>query len=181
MTETSWLARPLVVAPEFPDAVEVLVTQVGALHGARGERVARRFFTKVEFSLECWTWARAKNGQGYGNFSIAGSVRGAHRVAWYLLVGEWPSEHLDHLCKTPSCVNPAHLDDVSCGENSKRGVVYRVIGNGTRKYWGSQAKCRSGLHEMTEDNTKVSHRGGKACIACATARARRNNERRRAA
>lgn len=33
--------------------------------------------------------------------------------------------HLDHLCRNTTCVNPAHLDPVECGENVRRGFVSR--------------------------------------------------------
>ena len=39
----------------------------------------------------CHVWTKAKNSRGYGVIWCDGKVRLAHRVAFYLAHGRWPS------------------------------------------------------------------------------------------
>lgn len=95
------------------------------------ERLPSRFWSKVvpEPNSGCWLWSGALNSGGYGCFNFGGSKgRGAHRVAYQVLVGEIPAGlHLDHLCRTRCCVNPAHLEPVTQRENCLRGVSPAAI------------------------------------------------------
>ena len=72
-----------------------------------------RFWSKVDrqSAKECWFWLAGKDSWGYGTFSIGQhKKRMAHRMAWSFLVGEIPDgQQLDHICRHPACVNPAHL------------------------------------------------------------------------
>ena len=89
-----------------------------------------RFWSKVDrrSTDECWPWLASQNGMGYGQFRV-GSLRDgsrrlvlAHRTAYELLVGPIPEGlTLDHLCRNPQCVNPAHLEHVTNAENIHRG------------------------------------------------------------
>lgn len=66
----------------------------------------------------CWLWTGAVVGDGYGRFS---HDLYAHRYAYELLVGPIPDGlHIDHLCRTPLCVNPAHMEPVTAAENNRR-------------------------------------------------------------
>ncbi len=85
--------------------------------------VNERFWAKVQRrgDQECWEWLSARHVRGYGLFQLDGTVVRAHRVAYGLLVGPIPAGLvLDHLCRNPPCVNPAHLEPVSQGENLRR-------------------------------------------------------------
>lgn len=46
---------------------------------------------------------------GYGTFVFCGDRAGAHRVAWFLHHGVWPTLQILHRCDVRNCVNPAHL------------------------------------------------------------------------
>lgn len=124
-----------------------------------------RFWEKVNISGqdECWIWSAHKDAKGYGKFGLGGRSKGmgyAHRVAFELCVGEiLPNHAIDHLCYTPSCVNPRHLRSVPRSWNQQnlsgpvstsvtgiRGVSwdkgsqrYRCFGqvNGKTKYLGT--------------------------------------------
>jgi hypothetical protein len=125
----------------------------------------------------CWLWQGADNGLGYGVLYIGNQRVYAHRLSYMLMVGPIPSGHdLDHLCSTPACVNPTHLEPVSHLENVRRGRApsARVVRLGI---------CLRG-HPRTTENVRV-RRGHSQCRPCqaAYARARRQRltEERRAA
>lgn len=75
----------------------------------------------------CWLWGGAHNEEGHGLFFPSRrSPIGAHRYSYRQLVGPIAEGlHLDHLCRNPPCVNPAHLDPVTVAENTRRGYVAR--------------------------------------------------------
>lgn len=96
-----------------------------------------------------WTGSVSK---GYGQISIKGRLYRAHRVSFECRNGPIPPKlYLDHLCRTPLCINPAHLEPVTHQENLARGA--RLI-----------THCPHG-HEYSPANTKV-YPSGRTCIAC---------------
>ena len=73
----------------------------------------------------CWIWRGHINKDGYGLLLTrpTGHSAQAHRLVYEILVGPIPPGLvIDHLCRTPACVNPQHLDPVSIGENVRRGL-----------------------------------------------------------
>ena len=66
-----------------------------------------RFFAKTRLEQSgCLVWTGCRNKKGYGQVSIAVSLPAmAHRVAWALAHGAWPSDCLLHSCDNPPCVN----------------------------------------------------------------------------
>ena len=82
--------------------------------------VEERFWNKVFMCpmSGCWLWGGADNGAGYGRFNISGILVYAHRYSYELLRGAIPvGLVLDHLCRTPACVNPDHLRACTDFEN----------------------------------------------------------------
>jgi len=82
-----------------------------------------RFWSKVNKTNTCWLWEGTVENTGYGSFAVS-HTKGvlAHRLAYELSVGEIPSGlTLDHLCRVRNCVNPDHLEPVTCAENIRRG------------------------------------------------------------
>jgi hypothetical protein len=90
-----------------------------------------RFWSKVDVKGpdECWEWTGSRP-HGYGKmwsgeYSDNGHPRAvsAHRVSYVIHVGAIPDGFvIDHLCRNPGCVNPAHLEAVTHRENTLRGV-----------------------------------------------------------
>lgn len=69
----------------------------------------------------CWLWTGCRS-NGYGQIGMDGRMMLAHRLAYELIIGPIPTGlHIDHLCRTPLCVNPAHLEPVTPAENIRRG------------------------------------------------------------
>lgn len=120
-----------------------------------------RFWNKVDFGL-CWNWMAARDRHGYGRFCLNSRTRskGAHQVAWELLVGPVPDGfQLDHLCRNTSCVNPDHLEVVTFAENVRRGIALKG------QSW--KTHCKNG-HEFTPENTysPPGPRPKRQCRAC---------------
>lgn len=86
----------------------------------------------------------------------------AHRWGYERFIGPVPPElHMDHLCRNPGCVNPAHLEPVTPGENVLRGVSFSALNK-------RKTHCMHG-HEFTEENTlRYSYNGyhKRACRIC---------------
>jgi hypothetical protein len=118
---------------------------------------------------KCWVWTSALDFGGYPILWIGDgrSVR-AHRFSYQLLVGPIPEGlTLDHLCRNKRCVNPAHLDPCTAGENARRSPLapYNVR--------ATQTHCKRG-HEFSEQNTMI-HHGRRECRECHRARQRERN------
>jgi hypothetical protein len=93
-----------------------------------------RFWPKVQKTDGCWLWTGAKS-KGYGSFRPDNKTNGwAHRFAYELLVGPIPDGlHIDHLCRVPACVNPAHMEIVTLVENVLRGNSIPAVRARARK------------------------------------------------
>jgi hypothetical protein len=82
------------------------------------------------YDTPCWVWQGALC-KGYGRVYVGGGraefkARNAHTVEWEKINGPVPEGlELDHLCSVPACVNPAHLEAVTHGENMRRWLRAR--------------------------------------------------------
>jgi len=65
----------------------------------------------------CWTWSFNRNRQGYGQFQYEGRSRCAHRVAFRLVNGRWPTPCGLHTCDNPPCCNPSHIIEGTLRDN----------------------------------------------------------------
>jgi hypothetical protein len=83
----------------------------------RGERKQRRVPPPVQDENGCLIWQGYIMPNGYGN---SGSTY-AHRIAYEQACGPIPEGMtVDHLCEVKVCVNPAHLELVTRGDNTRR-------------------------------------------------------------
>lgn len=117
----------------------------------------------------CWIWSGRMDRDGYGRLDVAGRNVLAHRLSYEASVGPIPGDlTLDHLCRVTACVNPAHLEPVSRGENTMRGDTIPAR-------YAARTHCNYG-HPFDAANTAYPKRGGRACKTC-----RRQRSGRRAA
>ena len=71
----------------------------------------------------CWLWTGAKNDMGYGQMTVEGRTQYVHRILYERCKGAIPKGHeIDHLCRTPPCCNPEHLEAVTHRVNLRRGI-----------------------------------------------------------
>jgi hypothetical protein len=119
-------------------------------------RIFRSIDPSNEFSpTSCWTvtLGRLMN-TGYARIRYQGDYKLVHRVVYELLKDKIPEGMcLDHLCQNKACCNPAHLEVVSRGENTRRGQLGRRV-----------LACKYG-HPYNEANTCVS-KGHRICRQC---------------
>ena len=163
-----WLA-PLVrlvrletMRPQDGDAAQMVV--------AMAVNMKQRIWAKIspEPNSGCWLWTGGLGSNlGYGKFNH----KQAHRAAYEAFRGPIPPGlTIDHLCRTPSCVNPDHLEPVTHRENILRG----------RSLFAMNAKkthCPRG-HPLFGDNVyiRIDHRG-RECKSCRAAAERARQKR----
>jgi len=99
---------------------------------------------------------------GYGMFWWNKRKGLAHRFAYETFIGPIPEGlEIDHKCRNPSCVNPAHLQTVS----HKTNIILGVVGEVNAARQRSITHCPRG-HPYNEVNTYISPRGGRNCRMC---------------
>jgi hypothetical protein len=114
----------------------------------------------------CWLWTAGKK-RAYGAFAVEHDRTVlAHRWSYEHHVGPIPDGlTIDHLCRRPLCVNPAHLEPVTPRMNVLRGDT--VPARNARK-----THCKRG-HPFDEVNTYINSRGHRVCRECTRAANRR--------
>lgn len=107
----------------------------------------------------CWLWTAPPHSAGYSQISVNGRRVFGHRFAYTILVGPIPfGLELDHLCRTPLCVNPRHLEAVTHRVNMLRGLTVGALAAG-------RTECIRG-HPLAGDNLYVSPNGHRQCRSC---------------
>lgn len=128
-------------------------------------------YTQRSEGYGCWEWTGPVNDTtGYGTLRLAEkrSVT-AHRWGYEFLTGPVPAGLvLDHLCRNRRCVNPAHLEPVTRGENTLRGI-------GPSAQNARKTECHRG-HPLSGENLMIST-GRRYCRECNRQAARRSRER----
>lgn len=128
-----------------------------------------RFWQKVDQSAGpggCWLWRGSLINTGYGAFRYRGRSALAHRVVCELVGRPVPADMtVDHLCRVPACVNPAHLEIVTKRINTLRGTAPTAVN-------AAKTACVRG-HVFDEANT-ITTKHGRECRAC---RQRRESQR----
>lgn len=142
---------------------------------SRGHRWARGHNNRnplpqyVVAEYGCWVWQWCTDKDGYGLLWANGRRYRAHRWYWEQANGPIPDGLvIDHLCRNPSCVNPAHMEVVTHEENTRRGDNPFV--QNARK-----THCMNG-HPFDEQNTYI-HGGTRHCKTCGVVHTRERRER----
>jgi len=107
----------------------------------------------------CWLWAKSSNQKGYGKVWNKATQRleMAHRFMYEALIGKIPSDlTLDHLCRTPQCINPEHMEPVTNRENILRGEG--IAAKNIKKTY-----CKHG--HLLKDNVYI-FRTSRICRTC---------------
>jgi hypothetical protein len=112
----------------------------------------------VDHRTGCWRWQRATT-KGYGMLRVDGRLRYAHVVYWEHEHGAVPEgTELDHTCRNPACVNPAHLEPVSHRVNVQRGRRTRLTPE-------SVAAIRANPDRLTQAQLAERFGVSRSCIA----------------
>ncbi len=124
-----------------------------------------RFWELVIKTEGCWWWMGNHTSEGYGSYWRNGRQLLAHRLAYKMEIGPIPEGLvLDHLCRNPSCVNPAHLQPVTQRINTRRGIGPTAIN-------AAKTHCYRG-HEFNALNTYTDKTGRRHCRPCQNLRNR---------
>jgi len=107
----------------------------------------------------CTIWHGDSVKGGYGRTTIGTQKVLAHRLSYSLFVGEIPKGFtIDHKCKQPCCINPAHLEAVTMFENNMRGSSFSKVN-------ALKTRCPKG-HDFDEVNTYIYKNGRRGCRKC---------------
>ena len=108
------------------------------------------FWSKVDFTDNCWEWLAGRFPTGYGAFHIKRKQYLAHRVAWKLMYGPIPEGFLVcHHCDNPPCVRPDHLFLGTYKDNT------RDMLNKGRQNWSETPKGENhGRAKLTKEAVK---------------------------
>ena len=118
----------------------------------------------------CWLWTAGPKEGRYGVILMNGKGEGAHRVAFFLEHGRWPSPCGLHRCDVTRCVRPTHIFEgtqrdnmLDCHAKGRSNLASRVARAAALR----RAKhfCVHG-HEYTVANTYRRASGERGCKEC---------------
>lgn len=99
------------------------------------------FWDFVDKTDKCWEWTglrsvRRNGAKSYGVFNYRGKQYKAHRFAWYIKTGQWPTLFILHHCDNVICVN---YEECLYEGTQQQNIKDRVVRN--RSY---RPKCLLG-------------------------------------
>ncbi len=109
---------------------------------------------------QCHLWQGFLDKDGYGTFFFRHKGRRAHRVSYYIHVGDITKGLvIDHVCGKRNCVNPSHLRMITTKENHidsrNAGAInarktHCIKGHPFDKKYGKQRYCSICQAEKTK-------------------------------
>ena len=110
----------------------------------------------------CMIWTGNRHSEGYGTLSVSipkkRTMKYAHRLSYEHFIGPIPAGlHIDHLCRNRPCVNPTHLEPVTCRLNLLRGIGHAAV-------QAKRTHCPKG-HPYDGDNL-ITFEGHRQCREC---------------
>lgn len=135
-----------------------------------------RFFSRVKYSDQCWTWTGNIGTTGYGNFPSQGKTVKAHRWSYAYFVGPITKPEICHHCDNKLCINPFHLFNGTRFENMADMTDKGRHGNQKKTH------CKHG-HLLSGVNLKMIKCGEKRvrdCIVCRKRARQKSDKKRRA-
>lgn len=121
--------------------------------------MAKITVTDAGYKSPCWLWPVRAN--SYGTFHLSNPTHAirAHRWAYEQFIGPVPDGLvIDHLCRNPSCVNPAHLEAVTQKVNLLRGNTLQAQNT-------AKTHCIHG-HLLDGNNLYKRPNGKRVCRIC---------------
>lgn len=127
----------------------------------------KRFWSNVSATSAegCWKWNGPISVYGYGRLMESIGNRKtkqlmAHRFAYEQVIGKIEEGMtIDHVCRNKSCVNPAHMEVVTRGENSIRSHSKNMM--------AMRENCCTKGHKIEKENViKETRKNGKERFRC---------------
>lgn len=134
------------------------------------QKIANRFWNKVNKNGDCWLWKTGKDKDGYGVFCYNSYPCQAHRMAYALSnklqLTAIKGKLVLHRCDTPPCVRPTHLylgtpkDNMDDKHARKRAVYLRGENNPTSKLTENAVKELRRLRRRGHTLTRLAQQFG---------------------
>jgi hypothetical protein len=126
----------------------------------------------------CWVWKAHRHKGTYGRFGVGSmkddtrSVEPAHRVAFAIKHGRWPTPCALHHCDNTACVRPSHLfEGDRTVNNADRDAKGRTVARSATGRYGDNRKTEPGTHckrghEFNVTNTYYWRGSKRRCRIC---------------
>lgn len=115
-----------------------------------------RFWKNVNIQDDvtlCWEWTASTRDNGYGSFGVTGQTFKAHRFAFWLWYGWWPTICRHYVCDNPLCCNPYHLRDGTVADNSQDRIEIQALQQKPQTQPLSDATILKGLAQLFKADT----------------------------
>ena len=86
-------------------------------------KTLQKLLAKTDKSTGCWVYL-GQPASRYSEIMVATKRIGTHRWAYQTFHGNIPKGfEVDHICRTPKCWNPDHLQILLCLDNARQNKV----------------------------------------------------------